>query len=138
MIYGPGMLESGITFDFGQLVLDCEFIRMIKHTLGGVPVTDETLAVDPIKAVGIGGDHLMQPLTLAHMKSQSKPELIDRKMRAVWEKNGATTAYDRAMEKVRYNLETHQPAPLPAGVREQIRNIVVQTEAELGITHRQD
>ncbi|MBW2635160.1 MAG: hypothetical protein JRE14_13745, partial [Deltaproteobacteria bacterium] len=25
MIYGLGMLESGITFDFAQLVLDCEF-----------------------------------------------------------------------------------------------------------------
>jgi trimethylamine--corrinoid protein Co-methyltransferase len=24
MIYGPGMLESGITFDYGQLVLDSE------------------------------------------------------------------------------------------------------------------
>ncbi|MCP4451947.1 MAG: Trimethylamine methyltransferase MttB, partial [Planctomycetes bacterium] len=41
MIYGPGMLESGITFDFGQLVLDCEFARMIKHTVMGMPVTDE-------------------------------------------------------------------------------------------------
>ena len=25
LIYGPGMLESGLTFDFAQLVLDCEF-----------------------------------------------------------------------------------------------------------------
>ena len=25
LIYGPGMLESGITFDFAQLVMDNEF-----------------------------------------------------------------------------------------------------------------
>lgn len=46
MIYGLGMLESGITFDFGQLVLDSEFARMIKHTVKGIPVDDGTLAGD--------------------------------------------------------------------------------------------
>ncbi len=30
LIYGLGMLESGVTLDFGQLVMDAEFARMIK------------------------------------------------------------------------------------------------------------
>ena len=38
LIYGPGMLESGIIFDFAQLVLDCEFVRMIKHTVRGFAI----------------------------------------------------------------------------------------------------
>ena len=29
MIYGLGMLESGVTIDFGQLVMDNEFAGMI-------------------------------------------------------------------------------------------------------------
>ena len=45
MIYGSGMLESGITFDYGQLVLDCEFARMIKHTIQGIPVNDENMRI---------------------------------------------------------------------------------------------
>lgn len=133
MIYGPGMLESGITFDYGQLVLDCEFARMIKHTIQGVPVNDETLAIDPIKEVGIGGDHLMHKHTFNWMKRQSRPELIDRKMRGAWEKAGATTAYERAMEKVRYILDNHTPAPLPDEVLKAIRAIVEDTEREMGI-----
>jgi len=36
LIYGLGMLESGMTFDFGQLVLDAEFARMIKHAVHGI------------------------------------------------------------------------------------------------------
>ncbi|MEJ2168511.1 MAG: hypothetical protein P8X90_23620 [Desulfobacterales bacterium] len=40
------MLESGITFDFAQLVLDNEFIGMIKHTIRGFAVDDETPAVE--------------------------------------------------------------------------------------------
>ncbi len=133
MIYGAGMLESGITFDYGQLVLDCEFARMIKHTIGGVPVNDETLAIDPIKEIGQGGDHLMHKNTFKYMRSQSEPELIDRKMRGSWEKAGSTSAYDRAMEKVRYILENHKPEALPDEVLAKIRSIVADTEKEMGI-----
>ncbi len=134
MIYGPGMLESGITFDFGQLVLDCEFARMIKHTINGFAVNDDTLAVDVIQSIGPFGDFLMHPHTLAGMRSQSRPELIDRRMRGVWEKDGATDSHARAMKKVRYILENHHPEPLPEAVQEQIRSIIRQTEAEMGIT----
>lgn len=128
MIYGLGMLESGITFDYGQLVLDCEFARMIKHTIQGVPVNDDTLAIDSIKAVGPGGDFFMHEHTFNYMRDQSKPELIDRKVRGAWEKSGAATAYERAMEKVRFILANHQPEPLPDHVLEKIRNIVLETE----------
>lgn len=133
MIYGSGMLESGITFDYGQLVLDCEFIRMIKHTILGIPVNDETLAIDPIKEIGPGGDYLMHEHTFKHMRTQSTPELIDRKMRGAWEKAGATTAYERAIVKVRYILENHRPDPLPDEVLAKIRSIVEETEKEMGI-----
>lgn len=134
MIYGPGMLESGITFDYGQLVLDCEFARMIKHTIQGITVDDETLAIDAIKEVGPGGDHLMHKHTLKYMRSQSRPELIDRTMRGTWESKGSTSAFDRAMDKVRYILENHQPEPLPDEVLNRIRAIVVEAEEELGLT----
>jgi len=138
MIYGSGMLESGITFDFGQLVLDCEFIRMIRHTIMGIPVNDDTLAIDPIKETGPGRDFLMHRHTFKYMRSQSSPELIDRRMRGNWEKDGSSTAYDRALVKVRYILENHVPDPLPDAVLEKIRSIVLETEKEMGIKSSSD
>jgi len=132
MIYGLGMLESGITFDYGQLVLDCEFARMIKFTVQGIPVNEETLAVDAIKEIGPGRDFLMHPTTFKGMRNQSKPEIIDRRMRSSWEAAGATSAYDRALQKARWILANHQPEPLPEGVLNTIRDIVLQAEAEAG------
>ena len=35
-IYGAGMIESGVTFDLGQLVMDNEIARMIKFAVGGI------------------------------------------------------------------------------------------------------
>ena len=133
MIYGLGMLESGITFDYGQLVLDCEFARMIKHTVQGFQVTDDTLALDVIKEIGPGGHYLMHDHTLKGMKSQSRPELIDRQMKEVWEKAGATTAYERADAKAKWILENHKPDPLGDDVLKKIRAIIDETEKELGI-----
>jgi trimethylamine--corrinoid protein Co-methyltransferase len=132
MIYGLGMLESGITFDYGQLVLDCEFARMIKFTVQGIPVNEETLAVDAIKEIGPGRDFLMHPTTFKGMRNQSKPEIIDRRMRSSWEAAGATSAYDRALQKARWILANHQPEPLPERVLNTIRDIVLQAEAEAG------
>ncbi len=135
MIYGLGMLESGITFDFGQLVLDCEFARMIKHTVQGFRVNDDTLALDVIKEIGPGGHYLMHQHTLMGMRSQSRPELIDRQIRSVWEKAGATTAYERAITKAKWILENHTPDPLPDDILGKIRAIIDETEKEMGISN---
>jgi trimethylamine--corrinoid protein Co-methyltransferase len=132
LIYGLGMIEMGMTIDYGQLVMDNEFARMIKYTVQGIPVNDETLAVDVINEVGIGKDFLSHDSTYKHMRSQSNPELIDRKMRVDWVKEGSTDIYQRAMEKARFILENHKPDPLPEDVLSTIRSIVEEAEAELG------
>jgi trimethylamine--corrinoid protein Co-methyltransferase len=135
MIYGLGMLESGITFDFGQLVLDCEFARMIKHTVQGFRVTDDTLALDTIKEIGPGGHYLMHDHTLQGMRGQSRAELIDRRTRDVWEKAGATTAYERAVARAKWILKNHTPDPLPQDVLDKIRAIIVETEKQMQISN---
>ena len=101
VIYGLGMLEMGITFDLAQLVLDHEITRMILHSLQGVPVNDETLAVDVIKEMGIGKDYLSHESTYTHMKTQSRAQLMDRRMREDWEADGGKNIYQRASARQR-------------------------------------
>jgi trimethylamine--corrinoid protein Co-methyltransferase len=133
LIYGLGMIEMGMTIDYGQLVIDNEFARMIKHTVQGIPVNDETLAVDVIREIGVGKDFLSHPSTYKHMKSQSQPKLIDRNMREDWEAAGSTDIYQRALEEAKYILENHKPDPLPDHVLAKIRSIVEEAEEELGV-----
>lgn len=133
MVYGLGMLESGVTIDFGQLVMDNEFAGMIKHVLNGIPVDDENLAVDVIHDIGPLKDFLAHKHTLKHMRSQSQPSLIDRRRRSKWQELGGTDIYERASAKAREILETHEPDPLPDGVLATIRSIVEGAEEELGV-----
>jgi trimethylamine--corrinoid protein Co-methyltransferase len=128
------MLEMGMTFSFGQLVMDNEFARMIKHVVRGIPVSDETLAVDVIREIGPFKDFLGHESTLKHMRSvQSQPQLIDRRMREDWEKSGKADIAQRAEEEARHILENHKPDPLPENVLSTLRSIVKETEEELGI-----
>jgi len=137
MIYGLGMIESGVTFDFGQLVMDAEFARMIKHVIGGIPVSDETLLVDDICRVGPFGDFLSLDSTLKLMRAhQSQPVLIDRRIREDWVAEGSTSLYERASAEARHILETHVPDPLPDGVPEALRAIITEAEEELGVAER--
>ena len=131
LIYGPGMLESGITFDYAQLVLDSEFIRMIKHVINGFAVDRESLAVDLIKSVGTSGDFISQMHTFEHMQDHSQPEFMDRRRMEKWQAAGAPDSYQLALEKTRDILQNHQPDPLPTKVIAELREIIAQTEKEL-------
>jgi trimethylamine--corrinoid protein Co-methyltransferase len=133
LIYGLGMIESGMTFDYGQLLIDNEIARMIKYCVNGVPVNDKTLSVGVTKEVGPFKDFLTHQDTYDNMRIQSQPKLMDRKVRATWEKAGSKTLHERAMEEARKIMETHTPDPLPEGVAEKLRAIVEETEKELGI-----
>ncbi len=133
VIYGLGMLEMGITFDLAQLVIDNEIAEMIKYTVKGIPVNEETLAVDIIREMGIGKDYLAHESTYQHRASQSRAELMDRRMREDWEADGSTDLYQRAHDKMIDILETYEPPQLSDSVLQDIREIVDEAEKEQGV-----
>ncbi len=125
------MLESGVTFDYGQLVMDNEFAQMIKHVVNGIPVNEETLAVDIIGKVGSFNQFITEKHTFEHMKQMSQPTLIDRRVRDKWEKSGGLTMHEKALDKARDILKNHKPTPLSDEVKSQMRSIVEETEAAI-------
>lgn len=113
LIYGMGMLDMGMVFSFTQLLVDHEIARMIRRTIGGIDVTDETMSLNLIEKVGIGGNYITQKHTLKYMRTeQLTAELMDRSTRDNWEKGGKKELVDVARKKARKILAEHQPAPL--------------------------
>jgi len=133
LIFGAGMIESGITIDYAQLVLDDEIARMVKHVVAGIPVRDDTLLVDDIHSVGSFGDFLSLQSTFDHMREQSQPRLLDRRVREDWAADGATDARARALKRAQEILEGHTPTALPDDVKAEIRRIVATADRELGV-----
>ena len=133
IIYGAGMIESGVTFDCAQLVMDNEFAAMIKFVVNGIGVSDELLMVDEIHKVGAFGDFLSLDSTYKHMREQSQPRLLDRRVREEWQSDGATDLYARSQAKAREIIETHVPEPLDADIVKEMRAFVAQADQERGV-----
>ena len=131
-IYGAGMTESGVTFDPAVLVMDDEWIAMIRYFLGGIRVDAETLAGDDIRAVGAFGDFLSLPSTYAHMREQSQPRIMDRRVREEWAADGATDMYERARQKACEILDSHRREPLDEEVKQRMRAVMERVDKERG------
>jgi trimethylamine---corrinoid protein Co-methyltransferase len=127
------MLEMGITFDLAQLVLDNEVAGLIKRTVNGIEVNDETLSLDTIKEIGPFKDYLAHETTFKNMRLTTSPKLMNRQMRPRWEKAGSKDAYERARDEVKHILETYEPPKLSKEILKKIRDIVDGAEEELGI-----
>ncbi len=127
------MIESGVTFDFGQLVMDNEFARMIKHVVNGIPVDDETLAVDDIARVGAFGDFLSLDATLRHMRELSQPEVLDRRVREDWEERGASDLATRTRARALELIDSHEPLPLDPEIAARIRGVIAAADREKGV-----
>ena len=132
-IYGAGMIESGVTFDCAQLVIDDEIAAMIEYVVRGFRVDDEALAVEDIAAVGPFGDFLSLDATMRHMREQSMPTYLDRRVREDWKERGGSDLYERARVAALEIIESHKPEPLDPDAAKQIRAIVEAADRERGV-----
>jgi trimethylamine---corrinoid protein Co-methyltransferase len=126
------MVDTGITMDLAQLVLDDQIAAMIKKTVAGIAVSDETLMLDEIHAVGSWSDYLSRELTLTHMHDFSKPTLFERRVYDAWEADGKQDAYERARTKAKAILAEHEVEPLDKDVQQEIDAILDAAERKLG------
>ena len=130
MIYGLGMIDLGMTLDFSQIVIDNELAKMVRKIIGGIPVNDETMAVDVIRSVGCGGHFLQEEHTLKHMREeQSYTALFDRRPYGQWKGDGEKDLPARAKAKMRQILATHKPLPLDPDVAKTLDDILAGAKA---------
>jgi len=128
MIYGAGMLELGQTFSLEQLVIDNEIINMERRAMEGIPVNDETLAVDVIKEIGVGKDFIGHPTTMNNMDLVSAPTVFNRDMIGDWRAQGSKDATAVAHDIVVDVLKNWKVAPLDAEVDKKMLAIVQKAD----------
>ncbi len=130
MIYGLGMFEGGLTWDYAQLLMQCEMARMILHTVRGVPVNDEKMAMEVISEIGIGGEFISHEHTYKNFRELSKTDLLDRKNRDGWNAAGSRSIIDRSYDKANDLIDNYKPEPLPDDIKRQLARIVEEAEME--------
>lgn len=132
LLQGAGMLYGSRIFSFEQLLLDCEIYSAIRAVAGGIPVNDETLALDVIKDVGVGGNFIAHKHTRRHIADLWQPRFIDRRPYSAWEADGKG-AREWANDRARWILENHRPVPLDEKLAAELSRIIASVERDLGV-----
>jgi trimethylamine--corrinoid protein Co-methyltransferase len=125
---GPG--QMGISLE--KILLDNDLIGYVKRVVEGINVTEETLAIDVIDDVGIGGNYLKTEHTRKWVKKeQVYPRLFERAMYNVWVRRGKKDAVQRAKERVQEILKDHWPEPLDPDIRKRITDHIDKLKKNL-------
>lgn len=130
-----GYSEYGTTSNLDLVVIVDEVLGMSRRLTKGIPVNDETLALDVIEKAGPGGRFDKYPIydddeddDEVYIPKQNyknyQTRLVNRAARDLWESTGNKTLTQVANEKVRNVIENHEPIPLPKDAAEKIREIV--------------
>jgi trimethylamine--corrinoid protein Co-methyltransferase len=132
IISGVGALESTKTVSIVQLVIDDEIHSILRRMIRGIEITDETLAVDLVDKVGIGGNYLSEMHTRKFFKREHLfPELFDRQTRSAWAASASKDMVQRAREKAFKILREHRPAPLDKDLEKELDLIMQEARKDL-------
>jgi trimethylamine--corrinoid protein Co-methyltransferase len=128
IIHDVGYLEFGTTSSLEMLVMADELVAMSRFFTAGLPINEETLALDVIDRVALGAqqsifltdDHTMTHFREAHFH----PRLLNRSRYDAWKEAGAQDLYARCNAAAKKILSKHTVEPKPAGVLSEIENIL--------------
>jgi trimethylamine--corrinoid protein Co-methyltransferase len=122
------MLELGVTFSLEQLVIDNDIIAMEKKAMEGVYITEETLAVEAIKEIGVGNDFLAHPSTMNNIDLASDPQVFDRYMIGDWRAAGCKSAVEVAHDTVVWVMKNHVVKPIPEDILKEMKKVVKKAD----------
>jgi trimethylamine---corrinoid protein Co-methyltransferase len=127
--HAAGMLEDMSTIAYEQFVIDNDMLGMAMRAVRGIEVNEDTLALDAIARVGPGGHYLADDHTYRYMRTEHyyPSDVIDRRGRDEWAKDGAEDAWTRAKKIARDILSHHEPEPIDPEVVEWIKEQFADT-----------
>jgi trimethylamine--corrinoid protein Co-methyltransferase len=101
VIWGAGNLEFTRAISLEQAVIDNEIIYGAQRVKRGIAVSEETLALDLIQEFQSSPNYLGSDLTLKHFRRElTSFTLASRHRRSEWERRGAKSLEEAALEQV--------------------------------------
>ncbi|MBI4168994.1 MAG: trimethylamine methyltransferase family protein, partial [Acidobacteria bacterium] len=135
VLHAAGWLDGGLTASFEAMVLDAEMLEMMVRFFAGVPVDDDSLALEVIAHVPAGGHFLGEEHTRKHFRTEFYfPNLADTEAYETWAKKGSRDAYARASERCKKLLASYREPTLDPAIDEALREFVARRKREIEAT----
>jgi trimethylamine--corrinoid protein Co-methyltransferase len=126
MIYGVGMLDSAMTWDYASALLQNEFLDRVLMIVEGIRVSEENIAYHVVRDVGPSGEFITHDHTYRHFRRLSTTKLMNRDNREQWEEAGSPDIVELAYERSLDILKGYRPKPRPENVQRELDRIYAE------------
>jgi len=110
---------------FEKFLIDEEVCGMVLNMLKPLALTDESIDIDVIKEVGIGGQYLTHPKTFKLCRTEFfMPTLMSRKNLDAWAKAGKKRVDQIAEDKVAQRLASYEKPDIDPKIEKQLTEYV--------------
>jgi trimethylamine--corrinoid protein Co-methyltransferase len=130
LLAAAGARDGGREFSPVAMLLDAELFDLVRRIPLGFEVDEDALALELIEKVGPGEHFLGEPHTLRHMREFWTSRYMDTEPWEIWEEGGKPQPPQRAAERARELLDSHEPTPLPPAVDDRIREVIAEHERD--------
>ena len=132
MTQSLGTLASGFYGSPEMAVIGDEMARMVRYVIRDHPMTDDALALGPIRDAVIQGDFLGHDHTARSFRQNLYfPNLFRRQTIQQWQAAGALPALEAAHRKVESLLTSADPVDLPPGADSEMERILDRAMRDL-------
>ena len=124
LVHDVGLMDHCTMCSPELIVMTDEIIGMLRVTMGGLEINDETLSLELIDRIGPGGHYLSEEHTLKHFKKFWVPSIMDRsQLSAGPSEDQVMHCEDLLKQKTCKILENHRPDPLPEDMVAEIKKL---------------
>jgi trimethylamine--corrinoid protein Co-methyltransferase len=119
-IHGLGEMDEGRMASPEYAVFGNEIVDMVKVSMGGIEINDETLPLDLIERIGPRGTYISEKHTLKHFRKFWVPTIFDR---SVVKDENTKRCHDLLREKTIEIMKKHQPKPLSEDLVKELKKV---------------
>ena len=132
ILHAAGWLEGGLTMGYEKFVMDADFCAALHVWMRGLPVDDDTLALDAFREVGPGKHFFGAAHTLSHYETAFwESAVADNNSYEQWRDEGMKDARDRAGQRCMRLIAEYEEPKLDPAVGEELADFVRRRKAEL-------
>mgnify|MGYP001812791995 CR=1 FL=1 len=125
VLHACGILGSYLAMSYEKFLADEEICSMLRRMLEPLEVTDERIDLNTIQSVGIGGEYLTHPETLAHCRTEFYLSgLMSRDDFTTWSDRGKKLLSERLPDLFQKRMHTYVQPDIANGIVKDLEHYI--------------
>lgn len=132
LLHSAGFLDGLLSMSYEKFVMDVDYCGALHTYLAGVPVDDNSLALDAFAEVGPGNHFFGASHTMLNYETAFwDTELSDNDPFETWDENGGLDMAARANERWKKVLDAYEAPQIDPGVDQALQEFMASRKAEM-------